>query len=122
MAKQVVQSFVYAEAADLSATYTGPAWQSEALYAPFIQVTTSNASSLNVSYSIQGTSDLQDLDSTPQNWVTLSEFTAKAVTSNGTVYWLLPDTMLSCKFIRFVSTRTAGSGNARIVIAATRVG
>lgn len=92
--------------------------QSEHLYAPFIQIVVSGASELNGTFTVEGTTIV--LNAEPINWVKLTEFADKAVTADGTVYWFLPSSMLSMKFIRIKYTSAAGTGTAKIVMSATR--
>ena len=101
-------------------TQTSPV-QIEQIAAPFIQITVTNAASLDTTLTVQATSDVTPgTDDTYQNWVTLTEFTATQITANGSTYWFLPDAMMSMKAIRVVATNATGTGNATVIINGVR--
>lgn len=121
MAKQYIRDFVYAEAMALGASANGNAWNSEAIYSPFIQVTVSGATTLDTDLEVEGTNDINSGNNQPQNWVKLSEFASKNLTADGTTYWWLKDSMIPFLWLRVVNTNTAGTGTARIVIGGVRL-
>lgn len=118
--KQYITGYIYADALALGTTASGPAFECAQIFAPYIQITVSGATALNTSLSVQGTNDISKTTGQPQNWVTLSEFTAKNITANGTSYWFLPKDMLSMNFIRITNTNSAGTGSAKITISGVR--
>lgn len=104
----------------LGTTTTTPEVPVEQIFAPFIQITVSDAATLDVDLTVEGSSDKVPNDEAYQNFVTLTEFASKNITADGSSYWFLPKDMLSMKVIRVKSTNTAGTGNARIVFSGVR--
>jgi hypothetical protein len=120
MAKEILRGFDYWEGQTLGATVDGPAWQSECIYAPYIQNVVTGASSLNGSLKVQGT-NFETTNNVPTNWVDITELAAKTLTTDGVTYWWLPTNMIPFKWLRLVYTRTGGSGSISTRISGTRI-
>lgn len=104
----------------LGANFTSEELPLQDIYAPFIQLVVSDASSLDVDLTIEGTSDKGGAGAY-QNYVTLTEFTSKNITGDGVSYWFLPKDMLSMESIRLKNIRTAGTGNLKVIVSGVRI-
>lgn len=105
----------------LAASYESDPIDLQAIYSPFIQINVSGASSLEGTFTIEGTADISVGTSEPTNWVKLTEFSDIDVTTDGVKYWFLPESMIPLPAVRIRYERTAGNGNATVAVAGVRL-
>lgn len=120
MSKDVIDGYKYCQGEDISADYTGPAFQAHCLYGLFVQYKIKNGTSPTGTLKVQVTSDV-NADGTPQNWIDYAAFTSKSVTDNLDGYWENGDRMISAKWLRVVWDWTSGDGELDVRISGVRL-